>query len=104
MATKKVRDAWKTLDLEPTEDLTLLDHHWRVLRSELHPDKPTGDVAKFDAARKAYDLLRVEILKPKPCLDCDGLGKTKIGRGFNTIEKKCKTCKGSGFKESAHGQ
>lgn len=92
----KTPEAFKILGIAPTNDVAEIDQAWRVLRSKLHPDKPSGDKDKFDQARKAYDLVWSEATKPKPCLNCDGLGKLKQQRGFTIMERKCPECKGSG--------
>src|SRR3546814_10489787 len=64
------RAAFKVLGLEDdpdSYDVQAIDGRWRELRTQLHPDKPTGDAAKFDEARKAYNAARFYALEPKPC-------------------------------------
>jgi DnaJ-class molecular chaperone len=76
-----------------------VDARWRVLRSELHPDKPSGDAAKFHEAKQAYDVARQYALEPKPCKSCHGTGKREVpgshGRFTAPLEMVCATCKGS---------
>lgn len=98
----KDRAAFVTLGLvdDPDSyDVQAIDSQWRTLRSELHPDKPTGDQDKFDTARKAYDAARFYALEPKPCADCDGKGKVeKPSRNpiLPPMTVNCATCRGSG--------
>lgn len=79
-----------------------LDTRWRALRSELHPDKPTGDAERFDTVKKAYEAARFYALEPKPCGECGGTGKVKRlgGSGFTatTLTINCPVCKGSGLR------
>ena len=83
-------------------DVLAVDTRWRQLRAELHPDKPGGDAAKFDQARKAYDAARFYALQPKPCVACGGKGKQPAPSrrgGFKApLELNCTTCKGSGLR------
>lgn len=98
------RDAFQVLGLleDPDSyDVQAVDSRWRDLRSQLHPDRPGGDAAKFDQARKAYDAARHYVLQPKPCPDCGGTGKREVvrandGFGVGTMTLNCKTCKGRG--------
>lgn len=99
------RAAFQVLGLtdEPdTYDVQAVDARWRQLRTELHPDKPTGDAVKFDLARKAYQAARFYALEPKPCPDCQGSGKREAPSqrsatfGANPLMFACDTCRGSG--------
>lgn len=98
------RAAFKVLGLEDdpdSYDVQAVDGRWRELRTQLHPDKPTGDAAKFDEARKAYQAARFYTLEPKLCSDCDGKGKvekTTVTRNplLPPLMVNCNTCRGSG--------
>lgn len=98
------RNAFKVLGLEEdpdSYDVQAVDARWRELRTQLHPDKPTGDAAKFDEARKAYQAARFYTLEPKPCLDCDGKGKVlRANRNplLAPMPVNCSTCRGSGIR------
>lgn len=103
--TRNDREAFKSIGLfEEPDTYTVLDvdARWRILRSQLHPDKPGGVASQFDAARKAYDAARFYALEPKPCGDCDGHGKVQApsqrGSFTATLMINCSTCKGSGRK------
>lgn len=99
---KRDREAFKVLGLDEdpdTYEVQTIDARWRELRAQLHPDKPAGDAAKFDEARKAYQAARFYALEPKPCLDCDGKGKVlRANRNplFAPMPVNCSTCRGSG--------
>lgn len=88
------------LDADPdTYDVQDVDSRWRELRSQLHPDRPGGDAAKFDTTRKAYEAARFYALEPKPCPTCKGNGKIDgpAPRGFGPpIRVNCSACRGSG--------
>lgn len=96
------REAFRSIGLfeEPdTYDVQDVDARWRVLRSQLHPDKPGGVASQFDAARKAYEAARFYVLEPKPCNTCNGAGKVDgpASRGFGPpIRVSCSACRGSG--------
>lgn len=85
--------------LELSHDSTPADveARWRVLRSELHPDKG-GDAAKFDEAKKAYEAALYEASQPKLCDNCGGAGKVSVQRGFNQTTVVCPVCHGSRVK------
>src|SRR3546814_8082324 len=96
------RAAFKVLGLEDdpdSYDVQAIDGRWRELRTQLHPDKPTGDAAKFDEARKAYNAARFYALEPKPCNECKGSGKvekTQRNPQLAPMRVNCGTCRGSG--------
>lgn len=102
--SKRDREAFKVLGLEDdpdSYDVQTVDARWRELRTQLHPDKPTGDAAKFDEARKAYQAARFYTLEPKPCHDCDGKGKvlrTNRNPLLAPLLVNCSTCRGSGIR------
>lgn len=102
--TDKDRAAFVVLGLDgdpDSYDVQDVDTRWRALRSELHPDKPTGDKHKFDEARKAYDTARFYTLEPKPCRDCDGKGRvlrTNRNPVVPPMTVNCSTCRGSGLR------
>lgn len=97
------RAAFLVLGLEDepdTYDVQAVDARWRQLRTELHPDKPGGDAAKFSEAKKAYDAARFYALEPKPCPSCNGTGKQPAASqrgGFAApLQLRCDACRGSG--------
>lgn len=96
------REAFKVigLDGEPDDyDVQDVDAAWRTLRTQLHPDKPGGDAAKFDEARKAHAAARFYSLQPKPCQTCKGSGKREVpsNRSFGApLLMRCDTCGGGG--------
>lgn len=100
------REAFKVLGLDgdPDDyDVQKVDARWRELRTQLHPDRPTGDAVKFDEARKAHAAARFYALEPKACRDCDGTGKVeKTNPGRNPLQApikiNCGTCRGSGLR------
>ena len=98
------RDAFKVLGLEEdpdSYDVQAIDGRWRTLRTQLHPDKPTGDAVKFDEARKAYNAARFYALEPKPCNECKGSGKverTNRNPLLAPMLVNCSTCRGSGLR------
>lgn len=71
-----------------------VEARWRVLRSELHPDKG-GDAEKFDEAKKAYEKALHEASQPKVCENCGGAGKVVVQRGFIQTTVVCQACRGS---------
>lgn len=96
-----LRAAAELLGVPVDVELPVLEARWRELRTQLHPDKPDGDAAKFDQARKAYDAVRAYALEPKPCADCEGTGKVDAPQRARVefsapMKLKCKTCGGSG--------
>lgn len=95
----QVRRSFELLGLPLEADVQEIDARWRELRTQLHPDKPTGDAEKFDQTRKAYDDARFHALQPKPCEDCEGTGK-RLVKSQNPLQAPlpmtCRTCRGSG--------
>lgn len=90
-------------DQPDTYTVQAVDAAWRHLRSELHPDRPGGDAAKFNAAKKAYDAARFYALQPKPCPTCEGSGKVpapdqRRASFAQPILIMCTTCYGSGHR------
>lgn len=97
------REAFKVLGLDEdpdSYDVQAVDSRWREVRSQLHPDRPGGDAAKFDVTRKAYEAARFYVLEPKPCPTCKGTGRVATPSqrgGFGApLERRCDTCHGSG--------
>jgi DnaJ-class molecular chaperone len=50
-------DHYLTLGVPRDADNTMITRAWREAASIYHPDKPTGDVEKFRAAREAFNCL-----------------------------------------------
>lgn len=96
------RAAFQTLGLRAapdTYDVLAVDTRWRQLRTELHPDKPGGDAAKFDEARKAHAAARFYALQPKPCSTCGGNKKVERASRNPLLPPmlvNCPACRGSG--------
>lgn len=98
-STTQLKQAFELLGLTLDADVQEIDSRWRELRTQLHPDKPTGDAQKFDQMRKAYDEARFYSLQPKPCEACEGTGKTmRVSQNplVAPLPMTCKTCGGSG--------
>ncbi len=91
-------EAYALFGWAPGADVPLpeLNARWRALRSDLHPDRPGGDPERFDAGRRAYDLLHRHVTRPRPCPECDGAGKVHHQRGFATLSLPCSRCRGTG--------
>jgi hypothetical protein len=49
-------------------------------------------LAPLAEARKAAE----EALYRRPCAECDGTGKRRLGRGIKVLAFKCVPCKGTG--------
>jgi DnaJ-class molecular chaperone len=99
------RAAFKMLGFDGEPDsITVeeVDTRWRELRSALHPDKATGDAVRFHECNLAYKAARFYALQPKPCNNCEGLGKINrnSSRGFAGAKLyiNCSRCRGSGLK------
>lgn len=98
------RAAFKVLGLDEdpdSYDVQVIDGRWRELRTQLHPDKPTGDSAKFCEAHKAYHAARFYALEPKPCNECKGSGKVEKAARHSLLAPllvNCGTCRGSGLR------
>ena len=87
--------AFAILELPDTATPTEVEARWRVLRSDLHPDKG-GDGAAFDEARRTYEEALRIASEPKICQSCGGSGKTTVVRGFNQVTVTCPNCRGLG--------
>jgi DnaJ-class molecular chaperone len=65
-----------------------------------HPDRETGNAAKFDAVRKARDEcieLIDQPIKKMACMQCKGTGRWHKSHGWGLIEMMCDKCAGSGY-------
>lgn len=85
-----------TIDtLKAAKTAIALKQSWRRLRTRLHPDHG-GNVTAFDHARKLYEKLYEELLKPVSCARCRGNGFVEVGKGFAVRREPCPVCKGRG--------
>jgi DnaJ-class molecular chaperone len=73
-----------------------LSKRWRVLRSQLHPDREGGDAEKFNEAKQAYDTLYAFITRTRDCPVCFGVGKVETRHGFDVMRQTCRRCHGTG--------
>lgn len=99
-------DHYATLDIPRDAGTDAIVRAWREAASLYHPDKPTGDVDKFRAAREAFNVLMNRQLRAKHDATLNGAAdpgllsedeyetQVEVGRTFS--ELKCMMCAGSG--------
>ena len=73
------KDYYKTLDVEKTASQDEIKKAFRKVAHKHHPDKPTGDEAKFKEANEAYQVLSDE--KKRAQYDRFGSAGPQMGGG-----------------------
>jgi len=93
-------NCFEILGLPRDAEMAEVKNRWRsLLTTGLHPDQG-GDADNFHRHRKAYEAALVEAKRPRVCLQCEGKGHLSVTHGFATVHMPCKTCNGSGKKET----
>lgn len=54
------QDAYAVLGVSPSQSLTEIERRYRQLAAQFHPDKPSGDLAQFQAITAAIAHIRSE--------------------------------------------
>lgn len=83
------------LGLEPGASAADIRTTWQRLASTHHPDKG-GNAETFNQLRQAYKRAYAKAQQPSTCHHCGGSGKVTTSNGFNTIQARCRVCKGKG--------
>lgn len=87
--------AFEKLGLPATATPDEVKAKWRELCMVHHPDRG-GNPVEFDEIRRAYKAAYAEASEPKNCNGCNGTGKTRVARGFSSVEVTCHYCSGTG--------
>ena len=89
-------DHFELLGISPRSTEAQVKEAWRQKAGIWHPDRPTGDAAKFHRYRLAYHKALRDVTEPQHCNSCKGTGVYLKTTGFASIKLPCVDCEGMG--------